>query len=192
MKSYLIIIAGIPASGKTTYGKHIAEKLRIPFICKDSIKEKLYDAIHYDTSKRENLQLYGTASYSVFFHIAECLMKADISFVLESNFTPFSSEVLLPLVQQYSYRPLTILFDADMKVLHKRFCERDVTDERHPGLASKSDAFSDFDTFKNGALPFREFCVGDKLTVDTTDFSKINYVNVDTLVKKFIEGSKWV
>ena len=67
MNPYLIIVAGIPASGKTTDAKHIAEKLHIPLIGKDLIKEKLYDAIRYDTSKRENLRLYGAASYSVFF-----------------------------------------------------------------------------------------------------------------------------
>ena len=53
MKPYIIIIAGIPASGKTTYAQYIAERLHIPFIGKDAIKEKLYDILNYDTTKRE-------------------------------------------------------------------------------------------------------------------------------------------
>ena len=88
MKPYVIIIAGIPASGKTTYARHIAEQRHIPFIGKDAIKEKLYDVLRFDTSKRENSQLYGMASYVVFFHIAECLMKADISFAMRLCGTP--------------------------------------------------------------------------------------------------------
>jgi len=179
---YIILIAGIPASGKTTYARHISKKLNIPFIGKDAIKEKLHDVLKFDTSKRENSQLYGAASYSVFFHIAECLMKADTSFVLESNFSPASADVLLPLMQQYNYKALTVLFDADIKVLHKRFCERDITDERHPGLVTKNTDLHDFDIFSKGTLPLRDFCIGEKITIDTTDFSTVDYNAVDDLV----------
>jgi len=186
-KPYVIIVAGIPASGKTTYANHISTKLKIPFIGKDTIKEKLYDVIQFDTSKRENSQLYGAASYSVFFHITECLMKANVSFVLESNFIPSSADILLPLVNEYKYKPLTILFDAEIKTLHKRFCERDVTDERHPGLASKSNVFVDLEYFQSATMSLRDFCVGDKLVVDTTDFSTVDYNEVDNHVINFIE-----
>ena len=186
-RPYVIIVAGIPASGKTTYAKYIAEKLQVPLIGKDAIKEKIYDVIHYDTAQRENSQLYGAASYAVFFHIAECLMKAGVSFVLESNFTPASVDVLLPLVEKYIYLPLTVMLDADMKTLHKRFCERDVTDERHPGLAAKSNVFDDFNYFSNATSPLRDFCVGDKIVVDTTDFSTVNYDEIDSFVINFIE-----
>ena len=183
---YAIIVAGIPAAGKTTYAKHIASKLKIPLICKDAIKEKLYDVIHYDTSNRENSKLYGAASYAVFFHVAKCLMKAGVSFVLESNFIPSSADTLLPLIEEYKYSPLTVLFDAEIKTLHERFCKRDVTDERHPGLISKSNVFSDLEYFKNATLPLRDFCVGDKIVVDTTDFSKVDYGDVDRQIEKFI------
>jgi len=185
-KPYVIIVAGIPASGKTTYANHISAKLKIPFIGKDAIKEKLYDVIKFDTSKRENSQLYGGASYSVFFHIAECLMKANVSCVLESNFIPSSADILLSLVSEYNYAPLTILFDAEIKTLHKRFFERDATDERHPGLASTSNVFDDLEYFKNATLPLRDFCVGDKVAVDTTDFSTVGYEKIDNHVINFI------
>jgi len=186
-KPYVIIVAGIPASGKTTYARHIAEKLQVPFIGKDAIKEKIYDVIRYDTLQRENSQLYGAASYSVFFHIAECLMKAGVSFVLESNFTPASADVLLPLVKKYEYSPLTVMFDADMRTLHRRFCERDTTDGRHPGLVVKSNVFNDFDFFSNATSPLRNFCIGDKIVVDTTDFSAVDYGEVDSLIINFIK-----
>jgi len=186
-KPYVIIVAGIPASGKTTYARHISEKLQVPFIGKDAIKEKLYDVIRYDTSRRENSQLYGMASYSVFFHIAECLMKAGVSFVLESNFIPASAGVLLPLVEKYDYLPLTVMFDADMQALHKRFCERDITDERHPGLVVNSNVFHDFDYFNSATSPLREFCVGEKIVVDTTDFSAVDYSKIDSLIVNFMK-----
>ncbi|MCL1788187.1 MAG: ATP-binding protein [Defluviitaleaceae bacterium] len=185
-KTYVIMVAGIPASGKTTYGRHIAEKLSVPLISKDAIKETLYDAIHYDTAKRENSQIYGGASFAITFHMAGCLMRAGTSFVLEGNFTPASADILRPLVTAYEYLPLTVMFDAEMKTLHRRFCERENADERHPGLIMRSGAFEDFDYFCNAVGSARDFSVGEKLLVDTTDFSAVNYDHIDRMVINYI------
>lgn len=184
MTPYIILIAGISASGKTTYARHIAEKLHTPFICKDAIKEKLYDVLQFETENHENSRLYGAASYSVFFHIAEQLMKADASFVMESNFTLYSAEIFSPLVQTYGYRTLTVLFDADAEILNKRFREREETDERHPGLKLPNDIQIDFTNFNCAA--YRDFCVGKKITVNTTDFGTVDYNKIDALVLDFI------
>ena len=97
-----------------------------------------------------------------------------------------TTDFLLPLVQKFRYLPLTVLFDADIKILHRRFCERDMTDERHSGLSSNSNPFNDFDYFSNATLPLRDFSIGEKFIVDTTDFSKVDYGEVDAVVKKFI------
>jgi len=182
---YIILIAGFSGAGKTTYARHLATKLHIPFIGKDNIKEKLHDVLKYDTS---NSQLYGMASYSVFFHIAECLMKADFSFVLESNFTLPSAGVLLPLVRKYNYRALTVLFDADIEVLNKRISERDATDERHPGLRLSSNRTIEFND--SNCATYRDFCVGEKITIDTTDFTKVDYNKMNDLVIDFIESGE--
>ena len=180
----MILIAGISGTGKTTYARHIADKLHIPFIGKDNIKEKLYDVLQYDTEKQGNSQLYGAASYSVFFHIAECLMKADISFVLESNFTLSSVEVLAPLAQKYKYHTLTVLLDADMETLDKRIQERDATSERHPGLKLPSGQYIPLNF---NCANYRNFCIGEKIIIDTTDFTKVSYSEIDDLVIDFIE-----
>ncbi|MCL2397339.1 MAG: hypothetical protein FWC93_04660 [Defluviitaleaceae bacterium] len=116
------------------------------------------------------------------------MMKAGIPFVAESNFTPTSAEVLLPLAEKHSYRALTVLFDADIEVLHRRFCQRDVTDERHPGLATKSGDFLDFCAFSDVALPCRDFCIGDKIVVDITGFALVDYTQVDTRILDFVGG----
>ncbi len=185
MNKCVIIIAGKPAAGKTTYARHIAEKLNLPFIGKDNIKEKLHDVIKFETS-RANSRLYGNASYAVFFHFAECLMKAGVPLVLESNFTVECKDILEPLVEKYGYRALTVMFDADMRVLHERFLKRDVTDERHPGLAASTGFFDDFDVFANGTAPLRLFSIGERLDVDTTDFSRVDYAAIDEKVATFL------
>ena len=187
MKPYIILVGGIPASGKTTYARHIAGKLGIPFISKDAIKENLYEALLWDTSVRENSKLYGYASYKVLFHILDSLMQAGVSFVAESNFITAAMDALLPMVEQYGYRALTVLMDADLDVLCKRFNDRDKTDQRHPGLvmATTLTGFTDEE-----ASLFRDFCVGDKIVVDTTDLASLDYTKADTDIIDFIGGRK--
>ena len=188
MTPYIILVGGIPASGKTTYGRHIAHKLRVPFIGKDDIKEKLHDVLQYDTSAEENSKLHGRAAYKVFYHVAESLMKSGTSFVAESNFPPFSAEILRPMVENYGYRALTVLLDADMEVLYMRCCQRDTTSERHPGLAGKFGPQYDFTAFCQEMSPIKDFCVGEKMVFDTTDFAKVDYNEIDARIIGFIGG----
>jgi len=183
-KPYIIILAGAPASGKTTYGRHLVEKMRLPFISKDAIKEKLHDVLKYDNTG-DNSRLYGAASYSVFYHIADCLMKAGTSFILESNFTvPQSTNTLQQMVREYGYKAITVLFDADVNVLKKRYIDRDTTDERHPGLRMDPEILkTHYNTDKEA---YRNFCVGEKIVVDTTDLEKLNYDEVDKKLEGYV------
>ena len=90
--------------------------------------------------------------------------------------------------QKFCVLWLTILFDGNMQVPHKHFCQRDTTDERHPALISSSGDLYDFDTFYKGALPLRDFCVGEKITIDTTDFARVDYDQIDDDILNFIGG----
>jgi shikimate kinase len=47
MTSSLIIISGLPCTGKTTLGRKLAQDLSLPLICRDSIKESLFDSLGY-------------------------------------------------------------------------------------------------------------------------------------------------
>lgn len=42
---YCILVAGMPASGKSTLALKISRELNIPMLSKDSIKERMYDDI---------------------------------------------------------------------------------------------------------------------------------------------------
>lgn len=199
LEKHVIVISGIPSAGKTCYGERISKKLKLPFISKDKIKEKIlevmykdilkeknFDSTKFDEKTRKNIQLYGPASYAVLFHVAECLMKTDASFVLESNFTPSHTDALNSLLEKYGYKALTISFEGDMETLHKRFCERDVSDERHPAHRLKSKMYYDIEVFKKVFSPMKEFAVGDKITVDTSDFSTVDYDDVDASAINFL------
>ncbi|MGH8284210.1 MAG: AAA family ATPase [Steroidobacteraceae bacterium] len=44
-RSFLIIVTGLPASGKTTLARGLAARHRVPLLAKDLVKEPLLDAL---------------------------------------------------------------------------------------------------------------------------------------------------
>jgi Glycerophosphoryl diester phosphodiesterase len=198
----VIIVSGIPAAGKSSYGERISKKTNLPFISKDNIKEKFLEVVHrdilekeiinpndFDEETRKKIQLYGPAAYNVLFHISENLMKTNMSFVMEANFTPRYEGELNALLEKYGYEALNISFCGDMEILHKRFCKRDVSVERHPAHRLKSKMYYDIEVFKKVFTPMREFSVGNKIIVDTSDFSTVDYDGLDELAVHFLNNT---
>jgi deoxyadenosine/deoxycytidine kinase len=181
----LIIIAGMPGTGKTTFANFLSDKLQIPLVCKDKLKEIIWDKVHYDTNIRTEAQKYAGLAYDISFHFCEMLMKSNQTFIFESNFGRECPEPIKLNVNQYKYRVITVLFDGEVEAIHKRFLARDITEERHPGLVSNN-YFSDFEYFKKSTQACREFNYGDvRITVDSTDFSKVSY---DDILMKILEA----
>ena len=60
---YCILVAGMPASGKSPIAVRISESLGIPMLSKDSIKEVLSDVLGFHTELREKefIELYEDA-----------------------------------------------------------------------------------------------------------------------------------
>jgi deoxyadenosine/deoxycytidine kinase len=181
----LIIIAGMPATGKTTFANYLSDKMQVPLVCKDRLKEIIWDKVHYDTDMRTESQKYGGLAYDLSFHFCEVLMKTNQTFIFESNFINPCPEILSSKVNKYKYRVITVLFDGDIEVIHQRFLARDITAERHPGLVSKN-YFGELELFKKGTERCRSFDYGDKrIVVDSTDFSKVSY---DDIIAKILEA----
>ncbi len=184
MYKTLIIIAGMPATGKTTFANYLSEKMQVSLICKDKLKEIIWDKVHYNTDIRSESQKYGRLAYDLSFYFCESLMKANQTFIFESNFMNPCPEILSSNVIKYEYRVITVLFDGDVEVIHQRFMKRDNTKERHPGLVSNN-YFSNFEYFKKAIQPCRDFNYGDRhIIIDSTDFSEVSY---DDIIAKILE-----
>lgn len=189
MTKLLIIIAGMPASGKTTFAKHLSNTLRLPLVCKDRLKEIIWERVKYDGTIQEESQKYGGVAYDLSFHFCEELMKSDAAFVFESNLGATCPPTLEKLVEQYDYKVITVLFDGDVDVIHRRFVERDRTEERHPGLVSGT-RFDSAEEFAKRTAPCRAFSYGDHMIrVDTTDFNAVPYEEIIREIRDV--GSGW-
>lgn len=106
----LILIAGASATGKSRYAKHLINSLKLPVISKDSIKEVMYEGLHFNADTVEQIQYYGACAYKLFFHFAECLMKSGIDLCLESNFTNQGKDTILSLLETYNYESYDRIF----------------------------------------------------------------------------------
>ena len=128
---YCILITGIPAAGKSTMAEAISERLKLPVISKDTIKELLFDNVGFQ-SRTEKVKL-GIVSMEIMYYLAGQLMKSGYPFILENNFEYSSEHGIKTLLDKYQYSVMTITLTGDYKVIYQRFLERDLSPDRHRG-----------------------------------------------------------
>ena len=196
-KMYCILVAGLPASGKTVMADVLSKDLGIPVISKDKIKEIMYDTVGFH-SRKEKVAL-GVASMEIMYYMAEQHMKCGLPFILENNFEHISREGLEKLLCKYGYHGITVLLTGDDRILYQRFVARNGTAERHRGHVV-NDCYPEkerrevppmsYEAFVNGFTErgMDNFSIGDsKIIVDTTDFKKVDYVGLLRKIKELID-----
>jgi predicted kinase len=130
----LIIVTGLPCSGKTNLGRQISRLHKIPFISKDEFKEKLFDTLGW--SDRAWSKKLSGASYEMMFYVLEELLEVGQSCVFEANFDPnVHSEPLAKITQKFQARVVQIHCITQPEILLERFLNRWERGERHPGHA---------------------------------------------------------
>ena len=123
----LLLIYGHPASGKTTTALLLAEKLGLPLLRKDRIKEIIFD---HDLGPASNT---SRASYEILFYCMSEMMKTCHPLIVEGNFMPDPDYPrLADLQKEHGYKVLQIRCGAAPSVLTRRLVERAQTPSRHP------------------------------------------------------------
>jgi predicted kinase len=120
----LILVTGMPSSGKTTVAEALARQLRLPLIAKDAIKESLYDSLGAeDVASSGRL---GAAAFAVIFALARIALASGASLIVEANFFPDQESEFAALP---AHRLVQVHCDAPLSVLLDRYASR----TRHPG-----------------------------------------------------------
>ena len=120
----LIVVTGMPASGKTTIARALSRHLGLPLIEKDELKERLYDTLV--TGDVEWSGRLGLASYALIFSFARTVLGSGRSVIVEANFFRGSEEQFSTLPE---HRVVQIHCHAPLAVLVERYANR----TRHPG-----------------------------------------------------------
>jgi predicted kinase len=132
-KPLLIIVNGLPASGKTTLARRLAADVRLPVFSRDGMYETLYDALECDSNGCP--PALGSATFTLLYYVAGSLLAAGQSLVVEGFFgrSELRSGEFLRLQQAHDFEPFQIVCRADGTILMERFLARVETAERHVG-----------------------------------------------------------
>jgi len=82
----LIVVTGPPGAGKTTIAGTLRDRLGLPLIAKDALKETLGDALEVHGGDREESRRLGAATFEVQLAVVRELLAAGVSLVVEGNF----------------------------------------------------------------------------------------------------------
>ena len=194
----LILIAGMPATGKSTLAAYLSKTLGFPVFSKDSIKETLFDTLGF-SSRAEKVRL-GVAANEIMLNSAKSCLICGQSCILENNFETATNPELQKMIEQTGARTITVLLTGDFRSSYSRFAMRDQSPERHrghvvndcypekPGSKAKTHTI-DFETFVSGmtARGMNQPPVGGTvIEVDTTNVEQIDMESITSAVRETI------
>ena len=129
----LIIIAGMPASGKSTVSTKLSRHFGFPIIEKDEIKEELFDTIGFNCyAEKRRLDVAATA---VLMRVSDAILSGGGSMILVNNFREDASDSVKALLEKHGVRCVTVFFKGDADVFYQRYVDRDLRGARHIGHA---------------------------------------------------------
>ena len=124
----LVIVAGPPASGKTTLARRLSNSLQLPLICRDPITEALAEALQ--PRSPQDMGPITQASFRVFYGLITDHLNRGTGMVCETNFHRGVAEAeLRPIVALA--RAVVVHCQVGRELSMRRFIERFERGERH-------------------------------------------------------------
>jgi predicted kinase len=123
----LTIILGSPASGKTTLARRLALRWSVPVLCKDDIKEALFDSL--GQGDRAWSRRLSEASFTALMHLAQRQLSLGQSCIVEGNWRAVNLPGIELALRDSGACALQIWCCADPAEIVRRFTAR----TRHAG-----------------------------------------------------------
>ena len=195
MSARLIIVAGMPATGKSTLARKLAAAFDMPILEKDEIKEALFDTVGYADLAAKRALDRGAAA--VLLYTARVALQSGSSLIMVNNFDANMRDDVQGMIDACDCRAVTVFLGGDPDVLYERYVARDKRGVRHKGhtfidryppkegddttRSMTREYFADrFE--KNGMAEF--VLKGVRIDVDATDLDKIDVAQIAADVKR--------
>jgi predicted kinase len=180
-KPTLILVNGLPGTGKTTLAAKLSQDLSLPSMGKDMLKEFFFDTLH--TDGREQSRTLGKAVIEMLYILIETYLSHNMSIIIESAFfTEFSRPKIKAILDKHPARVVEVYCFTEQNVRRERFKTRDLSGERHKGHVIASDLIGTDDP-----EPLEQYApleVGQLVKIDTTAFGDNEYAELLTVVKE--------
>ena len=134
MKSTLILISGLPATGKTTFAEWLSSEMCVPLITRDRLLDKYVEIakLHNEyEEQRGNIADNIPAVFIghsipalLFWFFCEEIMKSSSPLIIETVFDNKMKEIINELIEKYKYQTVNVHLGASIEVQHRRINER--------------------------------------------------------------------
>ena len=183
MKNTLLLIHGLPATGKTTLAYWLAQQLQWPIFHKDDIKEILFDTLGWST--RERSRQLGVGVIEILYYAMSAQLSAGVSCIIESNFNAEqSSPRVNAILQKTSAHCIQVVCHTDEAIRQQRFQAR----VRHPGHAdSELVATVNAAPATPAEVLTRLAVAGPVIEVDTTDLARVSYADILGQIQMYLD-----
>lgn len=126
MKRQIVLLCGLPLTGKTTLGKELEARLKIPFVDIDVIRQALFEQPQEEMDQELD-QFQMMISYKALFWVTDFLAKLDYTFIIAATFSrDWHHQKVIEISKRNNtpVRPI-YLFASDEEIM-KRISQREI------------------------------------------------------------------
>ncbi|CAM4360094.1 AAA family ATPase [Saccharibacillus endophyticus] len=199
MEKVLILLAGLPGTGKTFLGERLQERFgAFGKISLDTLKEAEFD--RYGFANMQEKRMLEQRSWAQYYELMDKHMQAGRNILSDYPFSDKQKPCLTYLAAKYGYRVLTIRLIGDLDALYQRQRRRDLDHSRHLGhlvsvyspgqrLAdrSRADQLLSYEEFVKRCTTrgYDTFALGQLYELDVTDYAKVDYSGLMEGIKQW-------
>jgi len=122
-----VIVSGRPGSGKTTLAGKLSQRLYLPKLSRDEIKEGYVNTfrVRHDQLPKET----NGCVNELFFETTLSLLRGDVSLVIEAAFQHKLWRLVVPRIQEVA-RAVVVICDLDAETSARRHLARGLRDPK--------------------------------------------------------------
>jgi len=172
----LILINGLPGTGKTTLLEALSKELRLPVVAKDQIKELLLDTLGHED--REWSKRLGRISIEFLYTLSREMIAANSTFIVEGAFEyEFAKPAFEAMLSGHQIDVVELYCRTDATIRRERFKARNESGKRHPGHMDHVNYMADDEP--EPLEKYRPLEIGRVVYIDTD-----TAYNIDAIIKE--------